>query len=426
MPPRSDYHRVLRVPKQATQSEIKAAFRRLARQYHPDLNPDNPTAASEFQRISEAYRALIGTPTSEEAPQATRETSPAHRKHYIYGVQCNAQGNYQQAVDAFTQAITLNDKYLEAYLGRCQARYALGDDRGAIEDGYQILTLNPNVSQAHYYQGRARARLGYTESSIAAYTRAIQLDSSYASAYYYRGIAHENLQDRSAAKQDWRTARTLFQTQGDMSGVQKAQNKLRGWPLPTFPTVNVKALKFGRRMVIRALKLLPNVLFNPGGELLPAFARCSAVQAATIGAIWATLATVTTLLSLLLYEPPPFAAPDVVLLSGTAFLSLMATSAIARLLNRSRGNWAGDVFVAGAALLPLSIFILLGSLGQSSPGFVAAVGVLSSSYILLTLYMGCTQIHNFWERSAAFTAPLMAIVSGGITVWVATTLLVRP
>ncbi|WP_233501638.1 DnaJ domain-containing protein [Acaryochloris thomasi] len=410
---------MLRVSKQATQSEIKAAFRRLARQYHPDLNPDNPTAASEFQRISEAYRALLGTPELNDEPSVSQETSPAHRKHYIHGVQCNAQGNYQQAVDAFTQAITLNSQYLEAYLGRCQARYVLGDDRGAIEDAYQVLTLNPNVSQAHYYQGRARARLGYTESSLAAYTRAIQIDSSYASAYYYRGIAHESLQDRPAAKQDWRTASRLFQAQGDVSGVQKAQSKLRGWPLPAFPTVNIKALQFTRWTVARACKLLPNVLFNPGGELLPSFARCSSVQAAAIGFIWAALATLTILASLLLYESPP-SSIDVVLLSGTAFLSLVAASAIARLLNRSRGNWAGDVFVAGAALLPLSLFAVLGGLAQSSLGFTATAGVLSGSYVLLTLYVGCTQIHNFWERSAAFAAPLMAITSGGITVWVAT------
>lgn len=419
MPPRSDYYRVLRVSKQATLPEIKAAFRRLARQYHPDLNPGNPTAASEFQRINEAYQALSGVQATEPEPQVTRETSPAHRKHYIHGVQCNAQGNYQQAVDAFTQAITLSSQYLEAYLGRCQARYALGDDQGAIEDGYQILALNPNVSHAHYYQGRARARLGYVESSVAAYTRAIQIDSSYAAAYYYRGLAHESLQDRPAAKQDWRTASNLFQTQGDMSGVKKAQAKLRGWSFPTLPGANIKAFNFGRRMIIRACKLAPTVLFNPGGELLPAFARCSSRQAATIGILWATLATLIALLSLLLYEQPIYPAIDIVLLSWTVFCSLVITSAIARFLNRSRGNWSGDFFVAGATLLPASLFTILGSLAPSSLGFVVASGILTGSYTLLTLYIGCTQIHNFWERGAALTVPLMTIASGGITVWVA-------
>jgi tetratricopeptide (TPR) repeat protein len=418
MSSRSDYYRVLRVSEQATLTEIKAAFRRLARQYHPDLNPDNPAAASEFQRISEAYQALSGEQKL-DVPSIPSEASPAYRTHYTYGVQCSAQGDYQRAIDAFTQAIALNNQFLEAYLSRCQARYALGDDQGTIEDGYQILTLNPNVSQAHYYQGRARARLGYIESSLAAYTRAIQLDASYAEAYYYRGIAHESLQDRSAAKKDWRTASDLFRAQGDIGGAKRAQTKLRGWQLPPLPMANIKSFKFTRQTMMRACRLLPRVLLNPGGELLPAFARCSTTQAAAVGFWWAILATLITLGSLLLYEPPVYSGIDVVLLSWTAFLSLVTTTAIARFLHQSRGNWAGDVFVAGAALLPISLFSVLAGLTQFRLGFVVAAGVLTGNYTLLTLYVGCTQIHNFWERSAALAVPLMTITSGGLTVWVA-------
>lgn len=49
---------ILQVSQSPTLEEVKAAYRRLARLYHPDLNPDTPTAKERFQLISEAYETL--------------------------------------------------------------------------------------------------------------------------------------------------------------------------------------------------------------------------------------------------------------------------------------------------------------------------------------------------------------------------------
>ena len=56
--PYIDYYKILGVDKNASQEDIKKAYRKLACKYHPDLNPNDSSAKEKFQQLNEANEVL--------------------------------------------------------------------------------------------------------------------------------------------------------------------------------------------------------------------------------------------------------------------------------------------------------------------------------------------------------------------------------
>src|SRR4026207_2106127 len=78
-----DYYKTLGVSKNAAEKEIKAAYRKLARKYHPDLNPNDSEAKKKFQQINEANEVL---------------SDPEKRKKYDqYGKDWKQSEQFEQA-----------------------------------------------------------------------------------------------------------------------------------------------------------------------------------------------------------------------------------------------------------------------------------------------------------------------------------------
>ena len=78
-----DYYKILGLSKNATENEIKKAYRKLARKYHPDLNPNDKTAEQKFKEINEANEVL---------------SHPENRKKYdTYGEHWEHGEDYEKA-----------------------------------------------------------------------------------------------------------------------------------------------------------------------------------------------------------------------------------------------------------------------------------------------------------------------------------------
>jgi len=78
-----DYYKVLGIDKNASEKEVRKAYRKLARKYHPDLNPDDKEAQRKFQQVNEAHEVL---------------SDPEKRKKY------DKYGKDWQHAEAFEQA----------------------------------------------------------------------------------------------------------------------------------------------------------------------------------------------------------------------------------------------------------------------------------------------------------------------------------
>ena len=74
----SECYRLLGLPRDATVDDIKVAYRRLARKYHPDVNQNDPAAGEKFRQVQEAYKILKDTDHSDRAKQILSKDGVKH------------------------------------------------------------------------------------------------------------------------------------------------------------------------------------------------------------------------------------------------------------------------------------------------------------------------------------------------------------
>ena len=85
-----DYYKALGVDKNATQEDIKKAYRKLARQYHPDLNPNDKEAHKKFQQLNEANEVLSDPEKRKKYDQYGKDWQ--HAEHFEQAGQSQQRG----------------------------------------------------------------------------------------------------------------------------------------------------------------------------------------------------------------------------------------------------------------------------------------------------------------------------------------------
>lgn len=83
-----DYYKILEIDKSANEADIKKAYRKLARKYHPDVNPNNESAKSKFQEINEAHEVL--------SDPEKRKKYDKYGKDWKHAEEFEKQRQYQQ------------------------------------------------------------------------------------------------------------------------------------------------------------------------------------------------------------------------------------------------------------------------------------------------------------------------------------------
>lgn len=86
-----DPYKVLGISKDATKDEIKSAYRKKAKEYHPDLHPDDPEAAQKMNEVNEAYDMLMNPEKytqrrqQQQAQQQARQQAQQRQQQSYYG-----------------------------------------------------------------------------------------------------------------------------------------------------------------------------------------------------------------------------------------------------------------------------------------------------------------------------------------------------
>ena len=193
-----DPYKVLGISPGATQDEIKKAYRKMAKLYHPDLHPDDPDANRKMNDVNTAYDMLMNpdkyrtaraqqqaySQSSYGNPQQTGSSS--ERRYTSYGGDYGWTGDfgfdwedifgfgstaYQSAADSRPQAEAGDSQEILSAVSAINA--------GNYREAVVILTRIPSAyrdARWHYLSGLANHGMGNTPRDIDMMQRAVQLD----------------------------------------------------------------------------------------------------------------------------------------------------------------------------------------------------------------------------------------------------------
>ena len=151
-----DPYKVLGVSPNASDEEIKQAYRRLAKKYHPDLNPGDEEAAKQMQKVNAAYEAIKNPQKAQQNyggysqydpfgfggyQQRTYSQSDPNENYHRAAMNYIRFGRYQEALNALNNATTKDARW---YYLSALANDGLGNQVTALEHIRRAVSMEPD------------------------------------------------------------------------------------------------------------------------------------------------------------------------------------------------------------------------------------------------------------------------------------------
>ena len=169
----------------------------------------NAAAEAEAKRKSEeAEQQRLAALRAEEERRKQAEAEARARSSSLVsqGKTDSNNGDYDRAIAAFSEAIRLDPKNVNAFGNRGIAYAKKGNNDRAIADYNDVIRLSPNYANAFLNRGIAYGKKGDNDRAIADFMEAIRLDPKNANAFFDRGIAYGKKGDHDRAIADYNEA----------------------------------------------------------------------------------------------------------------------------------------------------------------------------------------------------------------------------
>jgi curved DNA-binding protein len=146
-----DYYAILGVPKTATEKDIRSAYRKLARQYHPDLNKGNKEAEEKFKKVNEAYEVLSDPEKRKKYDELSSRWNEFETwDHAQQATGGNAGAPWGQFSHYTTSAEDLNDLFGNSYPYSSFFEQFFGYPRGPRRGGDLMQRVTVSLEEAYH------------------------------------------------------------------------------------------------------------------------------------------------------------------------------------------------------------------------------------------------------------------------------------
>ncbi|WP_303869761.1 DnaJ domain-containing protein [Acetobacterium wieringae] len=196
-----DPYHVLGVPHDASDEDVSKAYKKLAKQYHPDLNPGNPEAAKKMSEVNAAYDLIksgqanyaYGNAHGTASPYRQGQSGQTYTYRYASSSRQTSQGDPFEGFDPFEWIFGAFYSQRQSYSFDAAANQI---NMGNYQEALNILNhLSDRSAQWHFYSAIANYGLGYRDVAREHAQMAVEMEPD--------NSEYQNLLNQMSGRRSW-------------------------------------------------------------------------------------------------------------------------------------------------------------------------------------------------------------------------------